>query len=274
MSNPLPRRAAAAGRGAVDWDASRYDRVSDPQVGWGLRVIERLAPQPHERILDIGCGTGRLTREIAGRVPRGLAVGLDLSEPMLRVAAHAPQARGGSLHWVRGDAARLPFESAFDAVFSTATLHWIADHARTFQTVLAALRPGGRFVAQAGGGRNLERLYTRAAVLARTPAFAQAFTGWRDPWNFRAPEETRTLLERTGFSRVTVWLEEAPVAFPAAPAFAEFVSCVCLRHHLARLPPSRHGEFTGALTRLSEADNPPFTLDYWRLNIDAVRPPA
>lgn len=274
MSNPLLRGAAAAGCDAVDWDASRYDRLSDPQVGWGLRVIERLSPRPDERILDVGCGTGRLTLEIGRRVPQGMAVGIDLSAPMLRVAAHAAQAGGGSLHWVRGDAARLPFENAFDAVFSTATLHWIEDHARTFQTVLAALRPGGRFVAQAGGGRNLERLYSRAGVLARAPEFAGAFAGWRDPWNFRAPDETRTLLERTGFGKVTVWLEEAPVAFPDAPAFADFVSCVCLRHHLARLPPSRHGEFTDALTRLAETDSPPFTLDYWRLNIDAVRPPA
>ena len=265
-----PRGGAAnAAHSAVDWDASRYDRVSDPQVAWGRRVISRLAPQPGERILDLGCGTGRLTVEVAGYVPGGLVVGLDVSEPMLRVAAQAP--RGPAVHWVRGDGARLPFQGAFDAVFSTATLHWIANHAQTFQTVFGALRPGGRFVAQAGGGANLERLYSRAASLARTPGFAGAFAGWRDPWNFQGAAETQARLERIRFTKVDVWLEEAPATFANADAFSEFISCVCLRHHLARLPAERHKEFAGALTRLAEADDPPLTLDYWRLNIAAHR---
>ena len=272
MSNPLRATGARPSQPAVDWDGSRYDRVSDPQVAWGRRVIERLAPQPHERILDLGCGTGRLTGELAGQVPRGLVVGLDLSEPMLRVAAQA--VRGPAVQWVRGDGKKLPFVAVFDAVFSTATLHWIDDHVQAFQTVLAALRPGGRFVAQAGGGRNLERLYTRAATLARAPEFADAFAGWRDPWNFQDAAETHARLERIGFTKVNVWLEEAPAAFPDADSYTEFVSCVCLRHHLARLPQARHKEFAGALARLAEADDPPLTLDYWRLNIEAQRNPS
>lgn len=269
MSDSVRAIEAAASGPAVDWDGSRYDRVSDPQVAWGRNVIARLAPRAHERILDLGCGTGRLTLELAGHVPRGLVVGLDLSEGMLRVAAQA--VRGPGVQLVRGDGTRLPFDAAFDAVFSTATLHWIGDHLQAFQTVFAALRPGGRFVAQAGGGRNLERLYTRAAALARSPEFADAFAGWRDPWNFQDAPGTRARLEQVGFTDVKVWLEEAPAPFPSPEAYAEFVSCVCLRHHLARLPPARHQAFTSVLTRLAEADHPPLTLDYWRLNIGAWR---
>ena len=253
----------------VDWDGSRYDRVSDPQVAWGRRVIARLAPQPHERILDLGCGTGRLTLELAGHVPEGLVVGLDRSDAMLRVASQASRDLGVQL--VRGDGTRLPFHAAFDAVFSTATLHWIDDHLQAFQTVFAVLRPGGRFVAQAGGGPNLDRLYTRAAILARTPEFAGAFAGWRDPWNFQGAAETQARLERAGFTNVNVWLEEAPATFPTPEAYTEFVSCVCLRHHLARLPQARHQAFTSGVTSLAAADDPPLTLDYWRLNIEARR---
>ena len=78
-------------------------------------------------------------------------------------------------------------------------------------------------------------------------------------------------MEAAGFTHIEVSLEEAPVSFSRAPAYAEFVSCVCLRHHLARLDPARQNAFVDALTRLAEADDPPLTLDYWRLNIDARR---
>lgn len=272
----LSRNSAPAG---VDWDAARYDRVSDPQVEWGRRVITRLAPQPHERILDVGCGTGRLTGELAARVPRGSVVGLDRSAAMLAVAqpalADAGRARGsGGVRFVRGDGAALPFASAFDAVFSAATLHWIGDHDSVFRSVFHALRPGGRFVAQCGGGRNLERLYTRAARLMGDREFAPFFGGWRDPWHFASPDATRDALIRAGFRDVSASLEAAPVTFGGEAAFAEFVACVCLRHHLDRVPADRRAPFVSRITRDAEGDDPALTLDYWRLNIDARRPPA
>jgi len=263
----------------VDWDAARYDRVSDPQLEWGRRVIARLAPRAGERVLDLGCGTGRVTAEIAALVPGGLVVGLDRSETMLRVAARTvPASTGvaaaGRQPLVRADAAALPFAGGFDAVFSAATLHWIAEHDAVFESVLRALRPGGRFVAQCGGGPNLERLYRRAAALRERPSYAPFFAGWEDPWHFAFPGPTRDALERAGFVDVDTSLEAAPVTFDDPAAFSEFVGCVCLRHHLARLPGDLTGTFLDDVTRAAKADAPPLTLDYWRLNIDARRPPA
>ena len=275
MSDPS-RNPALSG---ADWDAARYDRVSDPQVEWGRRVMTRLAPRPHERILDIGCGTGRLTSELAAHLSRGSVVGLDRSAAMLEVARPAlagagAAPAGGSVRLVRGDGAALPFSFAFDAVFSAATLHWIADHDAVFRGVFDALRPGGRFVAQCGGGRNLERLYRRAARLMEDPELEPFFDGWRDPWHFASPDATRDALRRAGFVDVDASLEAAPVTFAEPAAFAEFIACVCLRHHLERVPPNRRGAFVSRLTREAEADDPALTLDYWRLNIHARRPPA
>ena len=260
-----------------DWDAPRYDRISDPQVEWGRRVVARLAPQPRERILDLGCGTGRLTAEIDAR--GSLLVGLDRSDAMLRVAKTAlrvsdPINRNRPAYFVRADGAALPFSASFDAVFSTATLHWIADHRAVFRGVFAALRTGGRFVSQCGGGPNLERLYTRAARLMQVPAYARFYSGWRDPWHFALPGETARLLREAGFVDVNVWLESTPATFPTAAAFAEFISCVCVRHHLECLPAGLRDGFTAELSTMAEEDDPPFTLDYWRLNADARRPPA
>ena len=220
-----------------------------------------------------------------------MVLGLDRSEAMLLVAARnvpTPAAAGrarnvrggvvagsnGKLRFLRADGSALPLAGSVDAVFSTATLHWIGDHDAVFRSVFDALGAGGRFVSQCGGGRNLSRLYGRAADLMRAPAYAPFFDGWRDPWHFAFPDETRAALERAGFEEIEVWLESAPAAFPDAATYAEFIRCVCIRHHLARLPPSLHDGFASELTRAAASDNPPLTLDYWRLNITARRPAA
>ena len=251
----------------TDWDAVRYHRLSEPQRAWGQRVLARLAPAAGERILDLGCGTGRLTTEVAAATGN-LTIGLDASSAMLRQAATAHP--GATLAFVQGDGAALPLApGTFDAVFSTATFHWIADHDRLFAAVHAVLVPGGRLVAQCGGGPNLARLLERAHTLMDSPEFAAVFTGWSDPWNFATVEATRARLERAGFDQIEVWLEEAPTSMADAAAFADFISCVCVRHHVDKLPPHDRPRFVAALAEQAATDDPPFTLDYWRLNIAA-----
>jgi trans-aconitate 2-methyltransferase len=261
-----------------DWDAARYDRVSNPQLEWGRRVIGRLAPAPGERVLDIGCGTGRLTMEIALAVTDGLVVGLDPSASMLQIARQtspvATSAVSSRVRFVRANGLALPFAGVFDAVFSNATLHWVADHDVAFRSIFSALRPGGRLVAQCGGGPNLARLYSRAASLMREPSFARYFEGWRDPWHFVLPDVTHAALTRAGFDVDDASLEEAPVTFTDPAAFSEFIECVCVRHHVERLPTDRRHGFLAALTTAAASDHPPLTLDYWRLNIKARRPVA
>lgn len=252
----------------MDWDAERYHRVSDPQVAWGQRVLERLAARPRERILDLGCGTGRLTAAVAERTGR-LVVGADRSAAMLARAAGE-----GSSHtaFVRADGAALPFATRFDAVFSTATFHWIHDHDRLFAAIFDALRPGGRLVAQCGGGANLGRLLDRTRTLMRDARFSAAFRAWQESWHFAGVRDTQARLEAAGFQAIEVSLEPAPTSFAGAAAYAEFVTCVPLRHHLAALPPEARAPFVDTLTDEAASDDPPYTLDYWRLNLAAVRP--
>ncbi len=247
-----------------DWDAERYHRVSEPQRTWGLLVIDRLAPAAGERILDTGCGTGRLTAEILARVPAVRVTGVDRSLAMLSEATR----RFGTFPVLQADALRLPFTSCFDAVFSTATFHWVADHSALFGEIHRVLAPGGRLVAQAGGGANLATLYRRAASRARAE-FASAFLDWQDPWTFAGVEDTRARLSAAGFATGHVWLDEAPVTFRDEAEYSAFISTVCLRHHLDRLVTPDRQRFVAHLAALAATDDPPFTLDYWRLNLAA-----
>jgi trans-aconitate 2-methyltransferase len=258
-----------------DWDASRYHRISGPQFDWGQRVIARLRPLAGERILDLGCGTGRLTTEIVSAVDGGRVVGLDRSGAMITVArASADAGRLRHIAYVQGDGAALPFAGAFDAVFSAATLHWIHDHQSVFEGVRAALKPGGRFVAQCGGAGNLQRLLVRAGAIMASPPYEPFFRDWHDPWHFADPQATARRLHAAGFVDVETSLQEAPVALGHHDAFAEFIGVVCIRHHLDRLPVALRDPFTRELTDTFRRDTPPFELDYQRLNIGARKPPA
>lgn len=256
----------------TEWNADRYHAIASPQQAWGRRVLDRLPLVGTERVLDVGCGTGRLTEEIAQRVPHGLAVGVDCSAAMLETAAPWLRERSPRTKLVRADAAALPFRRAFDAAFSGATFHWIPDHAALFRSIITALRPGGRLVAQCGGGPNLALLYGRADGLMRAARFARYFEEWTEPTYFADVDTTKRRLAAAGFVDVDVSLEAAPTSFDGPEEFRDFIANVCVRHQLARLPNAERQSFLRDLTVAAAGDSPAFTLDYWRLNIDGRRP--
>ena len=139
-----------------EWDATSYHKVSGPQTGWGQKVLARLELAGDERVIDAGCGSGRLTGELAERLPHGQVVALDRSWNMLQTArANLRPTYGSRVRFVQVSLPALPFEECADVVFSTATFHWVADHPALFSNIFEALRPGGRLHAQCGGGPNL-----------------------------------------------------------------------------------------------------------------------
>ena len=151
-----------------------------------------------------------------------------------------------------------------DAILSTATFHWIADHDRLFRRLHAALRPGGRLVAQCGGEGNIDVLRGKAAaVLARDP-YAEHFIDWQPPWNYAGPGETRERLLDAGFASAECWLAPAPQQ-PEYPR--EFLATIILGPHVQRLPEGLREPFLDDV--LAEVGEP-VVVDYVRLNIDAT----
>jgi trans-aconitate 2-methyltransferase len=139
-------------RGPRDWDAATYDRVSDAHARWGATVLDRLALEGDECVLDAGCGSGRVTEQVLARLPSGQVLALDASPSMLAEARRRLDRFGRRVTFVQADLARpLALDRPVDAILSTATFHWIADHDALFRSLAAALRPGGQLVAQCGG---------------------------------------------------------------------------------------------------------------------------
>jgi trans-aconitate 2-methyltransferase len=254
-----------------EWDAVTYHRVSDPQFEWGRAVLARLAIRGDERVIDAGCGSGRLTRELARRLPNGVLIGLDASADMLTQArAHLLDCRP-EVYLVRAALPRLPFSTWADVVFSTATFHWVLDHPALFTHVWTALKPGGRLLAQCGGAGNLARAREPASQVMRLPAFAPFFAGWRGAWEFPDAGVTAARLLAAGFTDVDTALEDAPVVFTNEDDFRAFVTTVVFRQHLARLPEALRGGFMAELIARVRTAPEQFTLDYKRLNISARR---
>jgi trans-aconitate 2-methyltransferase len=256
-----------------EWNAETYHRVSNPHVEWGTAVLARLALEGDECVLDVGCGTGRLTELLLGRLPRGHVVGIDLSANMVAVAREYLKRHAAQVQFLVGDASALPIHERADAIFSTATFHWMLDHPRLFRSLHDALQPGGRLVAQCGGGANLQRIHERSKALMAEPHFAQYFTRWREPWEFADAGVTAKRLADAGFEDVRTFVEPSLVVQPDAETFRTFVTNIICRPHLGYLPePGLRERFIDRLTEQAACDDPPFALDYWRLNMEACRP--
>jgi trans-aconitate 2-methyltransferase len=248
--------------GPREWDAETYDEVSDPQFSWGMEVLERLELGGEETAVDAGCGSGRVTAELAKRLPGGRLIAVDGSAAMI---AKARERLGdAAAAYLVADLSELALDEPVDLVFSTATFHWIADHDRLFRRLRAALRPCGRLVAQCGGEGNVAAHARTIAAVAARPEFAVHFAAAGAIWNFASAEETETRLGAAGFADARCWLEPKPVT-PRHPL--EFISTVTLGPLLAQLPDELKRPFAEAVLAESEQ---PLTLDYVRLNIEAV----
>jgi trans-aconitate 2-methyltransferase len=241
-----------------EWDARTYDRVADPMTRWGAAVLDRLPLRGDERVLDAGCGSGRVTELLATRLPDGEVVALDGSSRMVAAARERLAPFGDRVEYVVADLLQpLPIEPV-DAILSTATFHWVLDHATLFRNLAAVLRPGGRLVAQCGGRGNIARLN---AVLDELGFPSDGVHHFADP----ADEEA--LLRSAGFTDVRCWLQDEPTTIEPPEAMATYLQTVCLSPHLENLPPADHDAFIAEVQRRM----PKPELDYVRLNIDATR---
>jgi ubiquinone/menaquinone biosynthesis C-methylase UbiE len=262
---------------SAEWNAEIYHRVSNPHVTWGAKVLEDLPLRGDETVLDAGCGSGRLTAELLERLPNGHVIALDQSQNMLAAARENLVPRyGDRVTFVQADLQDLTtyqLGEPVDIIFSTASFHWVKDHPRLLANLFAVLNPGGWLVAQCGGGANLAALLSRAAELMATPRYAPFFADWSGPWEYADDRTTANRLRDAGFVDVETSLEEAPTRLADAATFREFLTTVIFGAHLARIPDEdlREG-FVDHLTDLAAVDDPPFFLDYWRLNLRGRRP--
>jgi trans-aconitate 2-methyltransferase len=218
------------------WDAEDYHRHSRAQQGWARQLMERLGLQGHEHVLDIGCGDGKVTAEIARRVPRGLVVGIDSAPRMVAFAReHLPTETSPNLRFEIMDARSLAFEGEFDVVFSNATLHWVVDHRPVLAGIRRALRSGGRVFLEMGGRGNAAGVIAVLGTVLDDPRWSAGFTGWEFPYGFHGPEEYSAWLREAGLRPRRMELVPKDMAQKGKPGLAAWIRTTWLPY-LERVP--------------------------------------
>ena len=205
---------------AHEFDGKKYERASCHQREWGTKLIAELALVGNESVLDLGCGDGTLTREIAELVPNGDVLGIDASQGMIDVALAKEQ---GNLHFRRLDINALDFEDEFDVVFSNATLHWVKDHQRLLRNVRRALRPAGRLRFNFAGDGNCSHLYSEVKAAMARNEYRSFFAGFEWPWCMPPLDEYRVIAEASRLCCVRVWAENADRFFPNEEAMIGWI---------------------------------------------------
>lgn len=253
-----------------EWDATQYEELSSPQTRWGAGLLERLTLRGDESAMDAGCGTGRVTELLLGRLPKGTVLAVDGSEAMVE-AARRRFAGEPRVRVERQDLSRLEVREPVDLIFSTATFHWIPDHDTLFRRLAAAIKPGGRLVAQCGGEGNIARATAAANEVMSEDRFRAYFDGWHDDKYYAGPETTKRRLEDAGFEEVETWLHDERTDFGSVEELTRFLGTVVLGGHLLRLPEEEREPFAAAVAaKVAEAEGGPI-LGYVRLNMLATR---
>jgi SAM-dependent methyltransferase len=247
--------------GRQHWDPDRYARVARFVADLGMPVVELLAPKPGERILDLGCGDGALTKRLADMGV--LVVGVDASREQIAAAQRL------GLDARVADAENLHLPPAFDAVFSNAALHWMKKPDAVIAGVRRALKPGGRFVAEMGGAGNVAAcIGALSAAIARRGIDPAPL----NPWYFPAPAEYRAKLEAAGFEVRHIALFPRPTPLPTRLAdwFDTFGEAF-----LAAVPPAERAAVKSEVEALAaptlKRPDGSWFADYVRLRFAAVK---
>ncbi len=245
-----------------NWDPDRYAENVRFVSELGQGVVELLAPLPGERILDLGCGDGVLTKQLAAR---GCDVlGVDGSREMIEAAC----AQGVEARVMDGQ--ELSFENEFDAVFSNAALHWMKRPDEVLEGVARALRPGGRFVAEFGGGDNCAEVVN---ALSECLSLRGIDADSVNPWYFPDPEEYREKLVRHGFEVTSLELFPRPTPLPGdvgawLETFAQsFTATLAVEERKGFL-----GEVRDKLRPTLFNEGKGWWVDYVRLRFAATKP--
>lgn len=247
------------------WDTDLYQEKHRFVWQHGQDLLALLAPQPGDRILDLGCGTGQLTQAIAAAGAD--AIGLDADAGMV---AQAQQNFPALTFW-QADARTFQVDAPQDAVFSNAVLHWVPEAAQVTAQVWAALKPGGRFVAELGGRGNVATILNALADSYQALDYGPLAATF---WYFPSLGEYASLLEQQGFEVRLATLFDRPTPLTGARGIADWLRMFAARFW-ADLSPEQQENLIQAVenrTRSRLYRNGQWIADYRRLRVCAIKP--
>lgn len=258
------------------WNAADYAANSVVQQTWARELIAMLKLRGDEHILDVGCGDGKVTAEIARTVPRGSVTGSDTSPQMIGFAKKTfPAEKFQNLRFRVMDARKIKFERRFDVVFSNAALHWVDDHEKILRGAAAVLKSGGRLVVSCGGKGNAQDVFVALRPEIRLKRWREFFRKMPTPYFFYAPEVYKKWLPKFGFKIQKLKLAPKDAPYNGTNGFTTWLRTTWIPY-VQRVPEDLREEFITAVTERYVAKHPPDVdgkvhVKMVRLEIDAVK---
>lgn len=270
---------AAKNSSTAKWNAADYAANSVVQQSWARELIARLNLRGDEKILDLGCGDGKITAEIARAIPNGFVIGVDASAEMIAFAKKkfAPK-KFSNLKFQVCDAREISpakLKQKFDVVFSNAALHWVDDHENFLRGAGSVLKSGGRLIISCGGKGNAHDVFLALRPEMRLARWKNYFRQMPTPYFFYSPDDYEKWLPKSGFKIVSLQLAPKDATYPGADGFATWLRTTWIPY-VQRVPENLREEFISAVTQryiarhpLDEENKVPVKMV--RLEIDAVK---
>lgn len=206
------------------WNPEEYAKNSAAQLSWARELIGRLNLTGNEKILDVGCGEGKITAEISRSLSTGYILGIDSSKDMIAYAQSTfPKTEFPSLEFACMDARQIVVEKEFDIVFSNAALHWVDNHLEFLRGANKALRKGGRLFTSCGGKGNIDYIQAVIYEVIKKEPWQNYFKDFVEPWHFYGIEEYRNWLEESGFEIVNLNLVPKDAIHSGAEGLAGWI---------------------------------------------------
>jgi trans-aconitate 2-methyltransferase len=238
-----------------EWNADQYAKHSSSQEKWAKELLTKLKLKGNEKLLDLGCGDGRITVEISRLVPGGMIIGIDNSESMISLAKEK-YADIKNLAFYVMDAKEIRFAEEFDVVFSNAALHWVDDHKKVLQGINKSLKPGGRFLIQTGGTGNAAAGFEVIKEMAVTKEWMPYLKDAESPYNFQSDIDYEALISETGFRPVRVELLNKDMVHEGIEGFKGFIRTTWLPYTY-RIPDEKRERFISETADLFVKKYPP-----------------
>lgn len=230
------------------WNATDYAKHSQTQQRWAQELIAKLDLTGTEAVLDVGCGDGKVSVEIASTLSSGTVFGVDSSSAMIELASERyPKQTHPNLSFALIDARQLTFDACFDVVFSNAALHWVKDHRPVIAGMYRSLKPGGKLLLQMGGKGNAGDILSVLEELQATPRWQAYFADFAFPYGFYDSDEYAGLLQDAGFTIKRVALFPKDMVQAGKSGLAGWIRTTWLPY-TERVPAAHRDEFIEAIT--------------------------
>jgi trans-aconitate 2-methyltransferase len=258
------------------WNAADYAANSVVQQSWARELIAKLDLRGDEHILDVGCGDGKITAEIACALPRGSITGADASPQMIEFAKKTfPAEKFPNLRFRVMDARKIKFERQFDLIFSNAALHWVDDHEIFLRGASSILKIGGRLIVSCGGKGNAQDVFIALRPEMRLKRWREFFRQMPTPYFFYAPADYEKWLPKFGFKINSLQLAPKDATYPGADGFATWLRTTWIPY-VQCVPENLREEFIAAVTQRYVAKHPldadgKVHVKMVRLEIDATK---